>query len=323
MEPYDGFSFSQDLTSGLSQSQSQGLNQGLYSQMSQNSQSSDCTWYSGDSQSLSQSMGPMPQKRFDQMVPPSFPEIKKVKYNLPKWTKGLLKTAEENQKLKSHEILMKQQEENSNYLKIFVQDTQKIIAGFPELMAQMVKESTDFLAKAIEKQNDCLKIELQKQINDALGHELAKLKQQQLDNTFDTWNYLSEVKSKLDELKAVADDRKCEAHILTSKIDQCCEALMKVQQILEEKSEADANLEKVPSLPVRKAESAKEVLDETDSDDMFQVSISLRSRRKVKRRLMFQQLQPIYTSTPIQHHPIRSVRKLLDDNEMSQILSEE
>jgi hypothetical protein len=47
------------------------------------------------------------------MVPPSFPEVKKAKYNLPKWTKGLLKTAEETQKLKSHDVLLRRQEEEN------------------------------------------------------------------------------------------------------------------------------------------------------------------------------------------------------------------
>ena len=104
----DGFSFSQDLTSELSQ---------MYSQMSQ---STDSGFYGDsqslkDSQSLSQSFGAVPQKRpfFDQMVPPSFPEVKKAKYNLPKWTKGLLKNAEETQKLKSHDVLLRRQEEEN------------------------------------------------------------------------------------------------------------------------------------------------------------------------------------------------------------------
>ena len=74
----DGFSFSQDLTSGLSQ---------MYSQMT--TQSTDSGFY-GDSQSFGGLGAVPPQKRpfFDQMVPPSFPEVKKAKYNLPKWTKG-------------------------------------------------------------------------------------------------------------------------------------------------------------------------------------------------------------------------------------------
>ena len=84
----DGFSFSQDLTSGLSQMYSQGLSQ-MYSQMT--TQSSDSGFY-GDSQSFGGLGAVPPQKRpffaVDQMVPPSFPEVKKAKYNLPKWTKG-------------------------------------------------------------------------------------------------------------------------------------------------------------------------------------------------------------------------------------------
>ena len=129
VDGFNGFSFSQELTSGLSQMNSQNMESGKQTQNSldgfgfsqeltaglSHMNSQDSGWFSGDSQSLSQPFGGIaPQKRplFDQMVPPSFPEVKKAKYNLPKWTKGLLKTAEENQKLKNHEVLLKRQEED-------------------------------------------------------------------------------------------------------------------------------------------------------------------------------------------------------------------
>jgi len=318
MEPdaSDGFSFSQELTSGWGQVLSQGL-----SQLSQNSQSSDCTWYSENSQSMSQPVGTIPQKRFDQMVPPSFPEVKKAKYNLPKWTKGLLKTAEENQKLKSHGILLKQQEEDSNYLKMFVQEVQKNIAGFPELVANMVKESTNFMVKNFEKRNDDLKMELVQQFNDTVEQKLSCLKQQLGDNTFETWNYLSEVKIKLDEIKTLLDDEKNESDIVMTKINQCCESILKVQQKVEEKSKADANQEKMPSFPKNEVENGEEILNGSDSDDVFQVSI-LRSRRRTKKKIIFQPPKPAFTSTPIPNYRQMSVRKLLDDDEMYQILSE-
>jgi len=329
----DGFSFSQDLTSGLSQGLSQMYSQ---SQMSQNSQSSDCTWYSGDSQSLSQPMGIVPQKRahFDQLVPPSFPEVKKAKYNLPKWTKGLLKTAEENQKLKTHDILMKQQEEDTNYLKMFIQDVQKSIAGFPELVAQMVKQSTDFLVKEFEKRNDGLKKEMVNHINDTVGQELSHFRKQHLDNTFETWNYLSEIKNNLDEIKTLLDDKKSESSDVMTKIDQCCESILRVQQKVEEKSGRDANQEKGPSFRNIEVANQKELLNESDSDDEFQVSV-LRSREKAKRKTIFQQPKstyastptifqqpkPTYTSTPIPNYHKKAGRTLLDDDETEEFLS--
>jgi hypothetical protein len=47
-------------------------------------------------------------------------------------------------------------------LRFFVQDVQKSIVSIPEILAQMVKESTDFLAKNFEKRNADLKMELLK-----------------------------------------------------------------------------------------------------------------------------------------------------------------
>ena len=54
-------------------------------------------------------------------------------------------------------------------LRFFVQDVQKSIGSIPEILAQMIKESTDFLAKNFEKRNADLKMELLKYLNDALG----------------------------------------------------------------------------------------------------------------------------------------------------------
>ena len=46
---------------------------------------------------------------------------------------------------------------------------QRSIGSIPESLAQMIKESTDFLAKSFEKRNADLKMELLKDLNDALG----------------------------------------------------------------------------------------------------------------------------------------------------------
>ena len=54
-------------------------------------------------------------------------------------------------------------------LRFFVQDVQKSIGSIPEILAQMIKESTDFLTKNFEKRNADLKMELLKDLNDALG----------------------------------------------------------------------------------------------------------------------------------------------------------
>jgi len=362
----DGFSFSQDLTSGLSQMYS-------HSQMSQmTTQSTDSGFYGDsqtlrDSQSLSQSFGgllptvPLPQKRpfFDQMVPPSFPEVKKAKYNLPKWTKGLLKTAEETQKLKSHDVLLRRQEEENGHLRFFVQDVQKSIGSIPEILAQMIKESTDFLAKNFEKRNADLKMELLKDLNDALEKEMSSLKKQHLDNVFDTWNYLSEIKTSLGEIQNSLDNHSNQSDDLKNKIENCCDSIVKAQQKMEEKSsekignvdeknqgyrnsleENEQNFRQIGNMVENKQnfreneqnfrqiemENKKDSLDELlESDDEFQVSV-LRSRRKskMKSRSDLPALpKPTWTSTPI-HAPMPSFnnrqRKLVEDEEMCGIL---
>ena len=163
--------------SGLSQMSSQ--------QMSlQMSEKSDATsgWYSEDSQSLGQPNGAFPPMKPippDKMYPPSFPQVKRPKYkgNLPNWTKGLIKTAEENQKLKNHDALLRQQKEDHVHFKTFILDVQKTIAIFPELLSQMIKQSTDFLSQKYRKQNEWLREEMLKDMNDSFTKKMSEMKE--------------------------------------------------------------------------------------------------------------------------------------------------
>ena len=235
----DGFNFSQNLISGLSQ---------MSSQLSENSGISGYFSEDSQSQSLSQNIGINPPKRpfrapLDNMQPPIhpqerissiFPQVKKAKYTLPTWTKGLLKTAEENQKLKNHDALLTQQGEDQVQMKIFVQDVQKTIASFPELLSQMIKQSTDFLSQKFEKQNDCLKEEMLKDVNDSLAKEMEKIKEHHLENTFGTWNYLTEIKIAMGEIKASLNDQTSQSDDLKAMVDKCCDSILKVQKNIEE-----------------------------------------------------------------------------------------
>ena len=92
--------------------------------------------------------------------------------------KGLLKTEEENQKLKNHDILLKQIEEDNNYFKVFAQDVHNNIATYPELLAKMIKESTDFLMKNFDKWYDELKMELVNHVKDTLGSVIEGIQSQ-------------------------------------------------------------------------------------------------------------------------------------------------
>jgi len=233
--------------------------------------------------------------------PPSFTEVKKPKYNFPNWARGLLKTEEENQKLKNHDILLKQIEEDNNYFKVFAQDVHNNIATYPELLAKMIKESTDFLMKNFDKWYDELKMELVNHVKDTLGQQLLCLKQQHLDNTFDTWTRLSEMKANLDEIKTLLDGRESESNNLMTKVGQCNETILKVQQKIEQRLETNLNHEKerhVGNKDVTNNEKVKQKELLYESEDVFRVNV-LRSRRKAYRKTIFQHPEPVFTSTPM------------------------
>ena len=81
----------------------------------------------------------------------------------------------------------------------------------------MIKESTDFLAKSFEKRNADLKMELLKDLDDALEKEMSSLKKQHLDSVFDTWNYLSEIKISLGEMQNSLDSQSNQSDVLKEK----------------------------------------------------------------------------------------------------------
>jgi len=228
----------------------------------------------------------------------------------------LLKTAEETQKLKSHDVLLRRQEEENRQLRFmrFIENhVQRSIGSIPESLAQMIKESTDFLAKSSEKRNADLKMELLKDLNNALEKEMSSVKKQHLDNVFDTWNYLSEIKTSLGEIQNSLDSQSKQSDVLKDKIENCCDSIVKAQQKMEEKSsekignvdeknqdyrnsleenkqnfcEIGNMVENMQNFRQIEMENKKDLLDELlESNDEFHVSIGervLRSRRKSKK----------------------------------------
>ena len=194
---------------------------------------------------------------------------------------------------------------------------QRSIGSIPESLAQMIKESTDFLAKSFEKRNADLKMELLNDLNDALEKEMSSLKKQHLDNVFDTWNYLSEIKISLGEIQNSLDSQSNQSDVLKDKIENCCDSIVKAQQKMEEKSsekignvdeknqgyrnsleenkqnfrqignmvESKQNFrENVQNFRQIEMENKKDSLDELlESDDEFQVS-TVRRKSKLKSR---------------------------------------
>ena len=190
---------------------------------------------------------------------------------------------------------------------------QRSIGSIPESLAQMIKESTDFLAKSFEKRNADLKMELLKDLNDDLEKEMSSLIKQHLDNVFDTWNYLSEIKTSLGEIQNSLDSRSKQSDVLKDKIENCCDSIVKAQQKMEEKSsekignvdeknqgyrnsleENKQNFCQIGNMVENKQnfrqiemENKKDSLDELlESNDEFHVSVGervFRSRRKSKK----------------------------------------
>ena len=184
----------------------------------------------------------------------------------------------------------------------------------------MIKESTDYVVKSFEKRNADLKIELLKDLDDALEKEMSSLKKQHLDSVFDTWNYLSEIKISLGEIQNSLDSQSNQSDVLKEKIENCCDSIVKAQQKMDEKSSEKignvdeknqgykksleekkknfrlignmvgnkqnfrGNVQKIRQIEM---ENKKDSLDELlESNDEFHVSVGervLRSRRKSKK----------------------------------------
>jgi hypothetical protein len=144
----------------------------------------------------------------------------------------------------------------------------------------------------------------------------------------------------LGEIQNTLDNQSNQSEDLKSKIENCCDSIVKAQQKMEEKSsEKFGNVDEKNqgygnSLEENKQnfrqiemENKKDSLDELlESDDEFQVSIGeriLRRKSKLKSRSDLPLPKPTWTSTPI-HAPRPSFnnrqRKLVEDEEMYRIL---
>merc|ERR1712062_615761 len=149
-----GFSFSQDFSHGFSQQSFGG----------------DSTWCS-DSQSLSGQASSYPREGGSQPITglallfpresgsqsqtfegrPISSEAKKSKYTLPKWSRALMNTAEENQRKKDLELAVKNLEEDNRQIKAALQEQNSLLKSFPKLVQEMVKESTDYIVSNLNK----------------------------------------------------------------------------------------------------------------------------------------------------------------------------
>ena len=193
-----GLTFSQDLTS-------------IFSQTSNATQ--DATRLS---ESISQASGPPPSSQstfsngcsgsqdsgvFDQLLPrhplpPAFPlPSKNARPNAqgPRWTKALLKTAEENGRQKEIENMMRRQDEDNRQIKTLLQETNAASKSNPVIVSRIVKESTDFIISNVNKQL----AKLQDDVMEGILKRCQELKQQSEDQLFEILTNISATKEKV------------------------------------------------------------------------------------------------------------------------------
>ena len=110
-----GFSFSQDISQRSSQSS--GFEEASWISSSQ-SQPQPFSYPQSITGSQSQ---PFEDRPFSSVNPMNFP-IKKAKYNLPKWSKAIMKTADDAQKQKDLEMAVKTLEEENRQMRAVLQE---------------------------------------------------------------------------------------------------------------------------------------------------------------------------------------------------------
>jgi len=126
-------------------------------------------------------------------------------------------------------------------------------------MGQIIKQSTNILAQNVEKSYDDQRHEMMVNINEVFEREVSKMRQQNLNSIFDTWNYLSEIKVSLkDILTSLTIQTRQSSENLKTKVGNCQELVLQLQQKMEKKS----------SPPNQKLKSIQYLLPTEDSSEL-------------------------------------------------------
>jgi len=105
-----------------------------------------------------------------------------------------------------------------------------------ELFSKIIKESTNFLSQDFEKRNNCMKMKLFQDIDDALKMEISSFKLHCMETDSDTRNYLSEIKTVLNKIETTLDGDSSNSKKMKDKIDSISQSISKTHQKLEENS---------------------------------------------------------------------------------------
>ncbi len=208
-----GFNFSQELEADLNQTYDSGL----------------CF---SDSQSLTQAPSLASfASQGEQIVPSSLWSATKRK-QIPKWTKGLLKTSEESQKLKVFDALLKRHEEEYNVMKNGLNDLLKRCDQSDRRFPKMIKEATDHLILEQKKSFDLIKDEMKTAICDSLEKHHTRSREERESELFDLYAELKEIKDAKSSSSG-GDDEDSSIIRLEKKIDALADFRGKEKEMVE------------------------------------------------------------------------------------------
>ena len=193
-----GFTFSQDFTQGFSQQSSGG----------------DSTWISDSNSFPGPSSYPKESGSQSQIFEGRpISEAKKAKYTLPKWSKALIKTAEENQRQKDLELAMKALEEENRKIKVTLQEQNSLLKNYPKIVQQVVKESTDYIVTNLNKSVEKCHLELLQKTS----KQYQELKDQNENQLFEVLAVITATK---ETLLAKSEQKNCDVTPIISSLDE-------------------------------------------------------------------------------------------------------
>lgn len=133
-----GFSFSHEITS-----------------LSQSAETNDCSW-----RSFSQN------DYREQLPPPRQSEPISRKYNIPAWTRGILKTSDDYERLKSHEHVVKRANEDSAYIRRNVEELKHSQTNLKSSVGTMITEAMNYMQQNLQKSMESFKEDIFKAVDE-------------------------------------------------------------------------------------------------------------------------------------------------------------
>ena len=284
-----GFSFSQDISQRSSQSS--GFEEASWISSSQ-SQPQPFSYPQSITGSQSQ---PFEDRPFSSVNPMNFP-IKKAKYNLPKWSKAIMKTADDAQKQKDLEMAVKTLEEENRQMRAVLQEQHRTIMSYPA----MLKESTDYvvtnLKNCVEKfhleslekfnqKNQELKIQNENQLSEVLA-AISAMKESLLAKPNQETCDLAPIIASLDELK----------NLVSTKVENCGNLVQ--ASVVAKLMPVMSTLDELKEMVSKKIETPEKTIVWPDSSEDENELKNYNPEKEVEPKTPSFNPNPLFCSTP-------------------------